>query len=66
MALTGLSLTHPVIWGNLSPRDSLRRLGYWFTPTLSTSTHFSHRPAFAQGAFALIRPLSPSAPLEQG
>ena len=41
------------------PRDSLRWLGYWFTPTLSTSTHFSRRLALAQGAFALIRPLSP-------
>jgi len=41
------------------PRDSLRWLGYWFTPTLSTSTHFSHRLALAPGAFALIRRLSP-------
>jgi len=41
------------------PRESLRWLGYWFTPTLSISTHFSCRLALAQGAFALIRRLSP-------
>jgi len=42
------------------PRDSLRWLGYWFTPTLCKSTHFSCRLALAQGAFALIRHLSPT------
>jgi len=36
------------------PRESLRWLGYWFTPTLSTSTHFSWRLVLAQGVFALI------------
>jgi len=41
------------------PRDSLRCLGYWFTPTLSTTIHFSRRLALAQGAFAHIRRLSP-------
>jgi len=41
------------------PRDSLRWLGYWFTPALNSSAHFSHRLALAQGAFALIRHLSP-------
>jgi len=41
------------------PCDSLRWLGYWFTPTLSTSTHFSRRLALVKGAFALIRRLSP-------
>jgi len=40
-------------------QDSLRWLGYWFTPTLSTTTHFSRRLALAQGAFALIRHLRP-------
>ena len=40
------------------PLDSLRWLGYWFTPTLSTSTDFSRCLALAHGAFALIRPLS--------
>ena len=41
------------------PRDSLRRLGYWFTPALDSTAHFSRRLALAQGAFALIRRLSP-------
>jgi len=41
------------------PCDSLRWLGYWFTPTLSSSTHFSRRLALAQGAFALVRCPSP-------
>jgi len=37
---------------------SLRWLGCWFTPTLSTSTHFSRRLVLAEGAFALVRRLS--------
>jgi len=41
------------------PCDSLRWLGSWFTPTLSTSTHFLPRLALAQGSFALIRRHSP-------
>jgi len=41
------------------PRDSLQWLGYWFTHTLSTSTHFSRGQALVQGAFAPIRHLSP-------
>jgi len=41
------------------PRDSVRWLGYWFTPALDSSTHFSRRLALAQGAFALVRRLSP-------
>jgi len=41
------------------PRDSLRWLGYWFTPALDSSSYFSRRLALAQGAFALIRDLSP-------
>jgi len=41
------------------PRDSLRWLGYWFTPALDSSAHFSHRLALAQGAIPLISPLSP-------
>ena len=41
------------------PRDSLPWLGYWFTPALPRSTNFSRRLALAQGAFALIRRLSP-------
>jgi len=42
------------------PRDSVRWLGYWFTPTLDSSANFQHRLALAQGAFALIRRLSPA------
>jgi len=42
----------------LSPRDSLRWLGYWFTPAMDSSAHFSHRLSLAQGAFALIRRLT--------
>ena len=41
------------------PCESLRWLGYWFTPTLSTSTDFSRPLALAEEAFALIRRLSP-------
>jgi len=41
------------------PRDSLSWLGYWLTPALDSPAYFSHRLALAQGAFALIRRLSP-------
>ena len=41
------------------PRDSVRWLGYWFTPALDSSAHFSRCLALAPGAFALIRRLSP-------
>lgn len=41
------------------PRHALQWLRYWFTPTLCTATHLSHRLAVAQGPFALIRRLSP-------
>jgi len=41
------------------PRESLRWLGYWFTPTLFTSTHLLRRLALAQGAFAIMRHRSP-------
>jgi len=40
------------------PRASLRWLGYWCTPTLSTAAHLSRYLALAQRAFALIRHLS--------
>jgi len=40
-------------------RDSVRWLGYWFTPALDSSAHFSPELALAQGAFVLIRHLSP-------
>ena len=41
------------------PSNSVRWLEYWFTPALDTAAHFSRRLAIAQGAFALIRRLSP-------
>jgi len=41
------------------PRDSVRWLGYWFTPPLDSSAHFSRRLALAQAVFALIRRLRP-------
>jgi len=41
------------------PRDSICWLGYWFTPAFYSSAHFSRRLAPAQGAFPLIRRLSP-------
>jgi len=41
------------------PGNSVRWLGCWFTPTLDPAAHFSRRLALAQGAFALIRRLSP-------
>ena len=40
------------------PSNSLRWLGYWFTPALDPTAHFSRRLALAQGAFTLIRRLS--------
>jgi len=41
------------------PSNSVWWLGYWFTPALDPAAHFSRRLALAQGAFALIRHLSP-------
>jgi len=41
------------------PGNSIRWLGYWFTPAVDPAAHFSPRLALAQGAFALIRRLSP-------
>lgn len=41
------------------PVKSVRWLGYWFTPALETSVHFSKRLALAQGAFSIVRQLSP-------
>ena len=39
--------------------NSVRWLGYWFTPALDPAAHFSRRLSLAQGAFALIQRLSP-------
>ena len=41
------------------PSNSVRWLGYWFTAALDPAAHYSRRLALAQGAFALIRRLSP-------
>ena len=42
-----------------SPKDTVRWPGYWFTPSLSTSTPFSKRLSLAQGALDSIKRLSP-------
>ena len=41
------------------PKDEVRWLGYWFTPSLSTTPHFTKRLAKAQAAFVAIKRLSP-------
>jgi len=41
------------------PGNSGWWLGYWFTPALEAAAYFSRGLALAQGAFALIRRLSP-------
>ena len=42
-----------------SPKDEVRWLGYWFTPSLSTNAHFARRLSLAQGAFEAVKRLSP-------
>ena len=42
-----------------SPKDEVRWLGYWFTPSLSTNAHFARRLSLAQGAFDAVKRLSP-------
>jgi len=41
------------------PLPCVRWLGYWFTPNLASSAHFSKRLGLAQGAFATVKRLSP-------
>jgi len=41
------------------PKDEVRCLGYWFTPSISTTPHFTKRLAKAQAAFVAIKRLSP-------
>ena len=41
------------------PKEELRWLGYWFTPSLTTTPHFTKHLAKAQAAFVAIRRLSP-------
>jgi len=40
------------------PLHCVRWLGYWFTPNLASSAHFSKRLRLAQGAFATVKGLS--------
>src|SRR5207237_6311060 len=40
------------------PSSLLCWLGYWFTPSMDTTPHFTKRLALAQGAFATIKQLS--------
>jgi len=42
-----------------SPKDMVRWLGYWFTPSLSSSAHFSKRLSLAPGTLDTIERLSP-------
>jgi len=41
------------------PKDEVRWLGYWFTPSISTTPHFTKRLAKAQAAFVAVNRLSP-------
>ena len=40
------------------PKDEVRWLGYWFTPWLATTPHFTNRIAKAQVAFVAVKKLS--------
>jgi len=42
-----------------TPKGEVRWLGYWFTPSISTTPHFVKRPAKAQAAFVVVKRLSP-------
>jgi len=42
-----------------SPKEVVPWLGYWFTPSISTTPHFTKRLAKAQAAFVAIKRLSP-------
>jgi len=41
------------------PKDEVRWLGYWFTPSISTTAHYTTRLAKAQAAFVAVKRLSP-------
>jgi len=41
------------------PKDEVRWLGYWFTPSISTTPHFTKRLAKGQAAFLDVKRLSP-------
>ena len=42
-----------------APKNEVRWLGYWFTPSLSTTPHFVKRLAKAQAAFVAVKRLAP-------
>jgi len=55
-------ISHPPIHLDGSvfhPKNEVRWLGYWFTPSVSTPTHFTKRLAKAQAAFVAVKRLSP-------
>ena len=41
------------------PKEEVRWRGYWFTPSISTTRHFTKRLAKAQAAFVAVKRLSP-------
>ena len=43
----------------IPPSDKVRCLGYWFTPSISTTPHFTKRLAKAQAAFVAVSRLPP-------
>jgi len=42
-----------------TPKGEVRWLGYWFSPSISTTPHFVKRLAKAQAAFVAVKRLSP-------
>ena len=42
-----------------TPKKEVRWLGYWFTPSMSSTPHFVKRLAKAQAAFVAVKRLSP-------
>ena len=42
-----------------TPKVEVRWLGYWFTPSISTTPHFVKRVAKAEAAFVAVKRLSP-------
>jgi len=42
-----------------TPKSEVRWLGYWFSPSISTTPHFVNRLAQAQAAFVAVKRLSP-------
>ena len=42
-----------------TPKSEVRWLGYWFSPSISTTPHFVKRLAKAQAAFVAVKRLSP-------